>query len=118
MSGKFNGLTDVQWEIIFPLLPKKTKGVGRPNPDFRKILNTILYVEITGCLWCKEYVQLFPEENGRLENSLLVQKYHHRKIVGKLSVVLLGCKESFDALLYVGKDEQSIGMDFFSFPLS
>ncbi|MCP5508284.1 MAG: hypothetical protein H7A37_08320 [Chlamydiales bacterium] len=26
--------------------------MGRPNPDLRKVLNTILYVEITGCRWC------------------------------------------------------------------
>lgn len=26
--------------------------MGRPNPDLRKVLNTILYVQITGCRWC------------------------------------------------------------------
>lgn len=52
MSGRFLGLTDAQWDIIRPLLPSQTKRVGRPNPDLRKVLNTILYVEITGCRWC------------------------------------------------------------------
>jgi len=50
--GKFTGLTDEQWKLIFPLLPPKREGPGRPNPDLRKVLNTILYVEITGCRWC------------------------------------------------------------------
>ena len=50
--GKFDGLTDIQWELISSLLPKKTNKIGRPNPDFRKVLNTILYVGITGCRWC------------------------------------------------------------------
>jgi transposase len=52
MSGRFLGLTDAQWDIIRPLLPSQTKRVGRPNPDLRKVLNTILYIEITGCRWC------------------------------------------------------------------
>lgn len=50
--GKFTGLTNTQWELLSPLLPPKRQGVGRPNPDMRKVLNTILYVEITGCRWC------------------------------------------------------------------
>ena len=52
MSGKFEGLSDEQWEIIAQLLPKQPKRVGRPNPDLRKVLNTIFYVQITGCRWC------------------------------------------------------------------
>lgn len=52
MTGRFTGLTNEQWDIIHPLLPEGPKRVGRPNPDLRKILNTIFYVEITGCRWC------------------------------------------------------------------
>ena len=52
MSGRFLGVTDTQWNIIRSLLPNPPKRVGRPNPDLRKVLNTILYVEITGCRWC------------------------------------------------------------------
>lgn len=52
VSGRFEGLSDSQWNIIRRLLPKPSKRVGRPNPDLRKVLNTILYVEITGCRWC------------------------------------------------------------------
>ena len=52
MRGRFEGISDSQWEIISSLMPQPTKRVGRPNPDLRKVLNTILYVEITGCRWC------------------------------------------------------------------
>lgn len=52
MSGRFEGLTDAQWNIIKTFLPEPVKRVGRPNPDLRKVINTILYVEITGCRWC------------------------------------------------------------------
>jgi transposase len=52
MSGRFEGLSDEQWNMIKSLLPEPSRRVGRPNPDLRKVLNTILYVEITGCRWC------------------------------------------------------------------
>ena len=52
MAGQFVGLSDKQWAIIEPLFPARSKRVGRPNPDFRKVLNSIMYVGITGCRWC------------------------------------------------------------------
>lgn len=52
MGGRFEGLYDSQWNMIKGLLPESYRRVGRPNPDLRKVLNTILYVEITGCRWC------------------------------------------------------------------
>ena len=52
MRGRFEGLLDCQWDIIKPLMPERTKRVGRPNADLRKVLSTILYVQITGCRWC------------------------------------------------------------------
>ena len=52
MMGKFEGVSDVQWDMVKRLLPVTAKRVGRPNPDLRKVFNTILYVEITGCRWC------------------------------------------------------------------
>ena len=37
-------LTDEQWAVIEPLLPKPKPGPGRPPADPRKTLNGILYV--------------------------------------------------------------------------
>lgn len=52
MSGKFNGLSDQQWQQIAPSMPTQPKRVGRPSPDLRKVLNSILWVQITGSRWC------------------------------------------------------------------
>lgn len=87
MAGKFAGLTDAQWNVIGGLLPPPRSGVGRPNPDFRKVLNTVLYVHITGCRWCDvptgeqwakrstahEWLGRFQEEGvwDKLRNALL-----------------------------------------------
>ncbi len=44
-------LSDREWEIINPLLPKE-KGFGHPRDvDLREVLNGIFYVQRTGCQW-------------------------------------------------------------------
>lgn len=44
-------LTDEQWKIVLPLIPKK-EGRGRPTTiDLRQVLNAILYLVRTGCQW-------------------------------------------------------------------
>jgi transposase len=42
-------LSDGEWEIVRPLLPRA--GVGRSRIDDRLIMNGILYVLVTGCRW-------------------------------------------------------------------
>jgi transposase len=47
-------LTDEQWAVVEPLLPKPAKradGKGRPRVDNRAILNGILWVMRTGAPW-------------------------------------------------------------------
>ena len=43
-------LTDDQWQILRPLLPRPNK-LGRPQIDRRSIIDAILYVVRTGCQW-------------------------------------------------------------------
>jgi putative transposase len=43
-------LTDAQWEIVRPLIP--VFSVGRPREvDMREVVNTILYINRSGCQW-------------------------------------------------------------------
>jgi transposase len=54
MAGRFEGVSDLEWRLfedVFPPAPSK-RGRGMPHAPFRKILNTLLYVLITGCRWC------------------------------------------------------------------
>ena len=45
-------LTEDQWKILLPLLPKSKAGkVGRPPQDLRKIVNGILWICRTGAPW-------------------------------------------------------------------
>jgi transposase len=44
-------LTDEQWAVLQPLMPRAKPG-GRPRKvDMREVLNTILYLNRTGCQW-------------------------------------------------------------------
>ncbi len=52
MAGKFTGLSDELWKKIEPYVPKIHYVFGRPPPNPRYLLNTIMYVLITGCRWC------------------------------------------------------------------
>jgi transposase len=47
-------LTDFQWELIEPLLPKyrrRKNGRGRPRQDLRELLNGVLWILRTGAQW-------------------------------------------------------------------
>ena len=52
--GRFEGLTDAQWQMIEPLLPREPeqRGKGYPHAPWRHVCNTILWVLITGSRWC------------------------------------------------------------------
>jgi transposase len=50
-------LTDFEWEVIAPLLPKKSRGV--PRVDDRRVLNGIFWVLSTGTVW-----RALPKEFG------------------------------------------------------
>lgn len=44
-------LTDDQWEIIKPFLPKE-KPIGRKcTVDLREVINATFYIARTGCQW-------------------------------------------------------------------
>jgi transposase len=44
-------ITDAQWAVIAPLIPKQRAGPGRKRNDDRTTLNGILFVLKTGCAW-------------------------------------------------------------------
>lgn len=46
-------LTDIQWEILAPLVSTpESNGLGRPREvDLREVVNTILFLNRSGCQW-------------------------------------------------------------------
>jgi putative transposase len=88
-------LSDRQWQLIRPLVPKRAKR-GRPPIDRREILNAVLYVVRTGCQWRQLPVN-FPKWRTvytvfwRWRKAGIWERIHHalrrqvRKSVGKRS---------------------------------
>jgi transposase len=48
----FNGMEDKVWEVIKTTIDEKEKRApGMPHADFRCVLNSILWITITGARW-------------------------------------------------------------------
>jgi transposase len=54
MARTFEGLSDLEWKLFADLLPPEPtkRGRGMPHTAFRQVVNTWLYILITGCRWC------------------------------------------------------------------
>jgi transposase len=52
MAGRFEGLSDLEWKLFADLAPPREKRRGRMGTPLRKIINSLLYILITGSRWC------------------------------------------------------------------
>ena len=54
MAGRFEGLSDLEWQLFLDLFPPESapRRRGMPHVPFRAVVNTLLCVRITGCRWC------------------------------------------------------------------
>lgn len=52
MLGRFDGLTEAQFELIERLLPPARTGRGRPRASSLKVLNTLIWLLVNGAKWC------------------------------------------------------------------
>ena len=51
---RFNGLSDDQWAMLEPLMPPEParKKPGKAHNPWRKVLNSILWIKLSGARWC------------------------------------------------------------------
>jgi len=54
-------LSDEQWAILEPLVPPAKRGGRRREVDMREVINTILYLNRTGCQWAMLPHDLLPK---------------------------------------------------------
>ena len=60
-TGYDTDLTDAEWTLLQPHLPPLT-GAGVPRTvDFRSVLNSLFYLNKTGCQW-----RMLPKDLGTL----------------------------------------------------
>ena len=44
-------LSDEQWAVVEPHLPRSAARTGRPQADLRRVFEAVLFVLVTGCQW-------------------------------------------------------------------
>jgi len=95
-------LTDEQWALVAPLLPKATRG-RKPVHSRREMINALLYLARTGCQWRMLPHDLPPWEAvygfwrrlvglgvlERLNDALRVQVRLHEEREAEPSVVIV-----------------------------
>ena len=100
-------LTDAQWTLLAPMIPAAhTQGGGRPRTvDMREVVNTILYLNRSGCQWEMLPHDLLPKSTvydyfarwrddgtwGRLLDALRAQT---RRQVGREPTPSAACIDS------------------------
>ena len=54
MAGRFEGLSDLEWKLFEDVMTKvgEKRERGMPHAPLGHVLNTLMYVLITGCRWC------------------------------------------------------------------
>jgi len=54
MAGRFEGVSDEQWDAMKAYFPQRSENPGRGHPPTapRRVVNSILYILITGSRWC------------------------------------------------------------------
>ena len=101
-------VTEAQWQLLIPLLPKRKwqkGGPGRPPAKLRKVFNGILYLTKTGCQWrmlphtfgCWQTVYGYFNkwrEQGIFERIQQMLTRKERKRQGRLHTPSAGCIDS------------------------
>src|SRR5437667_9246570 len=54
-------LTDAQWAVLEPLIPPAKHGGHRRELDMREVINTLRYLNRTGCQWAMLPHDLLPK---------------------------------------------------------
>jgi len=101
-------LTDKQWTIVEPLLPpaKQSPRGGRPREvDMREVLNTIFYLNRSGCQWDMLPHDLLPKstvydyfaqwrDDGTWTKMVTALREHTRVAVGREPTPSAACIDS------------------------
>lgn len=110
MSGRFDGLTDAQWRLLEPLLPKDPpkRQKGKPHTPWRNICNSLFWILITGSRWCD-----LPEGPNWGSRSATHRWLGQWQENGTLDKLLLTLKESADLAGMIKWDRLAVDGFFF-----
>jgi transposase len=93
MAGRFEGLSDVEWKLFENGVPVEEKrGRGQPKVSPRKVLNSLLYILITGCRWCD--IPRGPQWASKSASHRRLQEWYHDGTLDEIQAMFLGVAES------------------------
>ena len=108
MAGRFDGLTDSQWELISTFVCIEISPLGgRPFTNIRNVFNSILWVMITGARWCD-----IPNEPQFAKRSTSHRWLTRRSKDGTLAKLQLGMVELADLQGKIDWERASIDGSF------
>src|SRR6516162_6388526 len=87
-------------DILPPAPPKRRRGM--PHAPFRKILNTLLYVLITGCRWCD--VPRGPQWGSKSATHRWLQRWQANGTLAAMQARILGIAEEQGGLGHITVD--------------
>ncbi len=75
-------LTDDEWSLVKPLIPRAKRGGNRRTVDVREVVNGIMYILSTGCQWAALPKDLPPRSTvnsyfPRGEHDRTLDRLHH-----------------------------------------
>ena len=93
MAGRFEGLNDVEWRLFQDVLPPapSKRGRGMPHVPFRQVLNTLLYILLTGCRWCD--VPRGPQWASKSATHRWLQRWQADGTLAAMQARILGVAE-------------------------
>ena len=93
MPGRFEGLSDSEWsffEDIFPVPEKRGRGMPPASP--RIVLNSLLYILITGCRWCD--LPRGPQWASKSSAHRHLQSWRADGTLNRIKAVILGSAQN------------------------
>ena len=101
-------LTDAEWSLIKPLIPRAKRGGNKRTVDVREVVNGLMYLLSTGCQWAAIPKDLPPRSTvnfyfKRWEHDRTLERVHHALYVACREQA--GCEASPTAAII---DSQSV----------
>ena len=93
MSGRFEGMSDAEWKLFEDIFPEKErKGRGMPAAHPRKVLNSLLFILVTGCRWCD--LPQGPCWASKSSAHRWLKTWHSDGTIDKLKARILGAAQN------------------------
>jgi len=84
-------LTDAEWALVAPLIPRAKRGGNKRTVDVREIINGIMYILGTGCQWAALPTDLPPRSTV---NSYFLRWQHDRTLDRLHHALYVQCRDN------------------------